>query len=199
MKNWLLLSLLISPCVETAEGQRTSLSSFLDQRVSLEVSALSITDAVRQLVAAAKQENPEVVNGIGFIYEDSQKFPLYEGFNLVLKGETVRRVFDQIGAAYRHTIIYDYSEGRVRLVAASGGSDPTRKFIFTTDVASRLGLSFTSEKEVHERFVALGVLANIENIDLAKRTVIARGRQIYLDEFDMIVTVYGLLKIPDKE
>lgn len=168
-----------------------SLSTFLEHRVSLKCDASSLADAVHQLVGKANNDIVGMAYGIKFIFEDSQKFQSIEPIKFDLKNEKVRRVLDIFGANYRHEVRYDYSNGVVRLVAASGGEDSVRKYFLSKESAEKLSITFASIEKVRERIFTLVRGANLESVDLAERSIVLRGRIIELDYFDMVVTVYG--------
>lgn len=190
MKTLALLYTLLFWLCETSAGQRVSLSSFLEQKVSFGIDAASVTDAVRQLVEAANEASPGVTAGLKFFYEDSQKFASPQ-IAFIVKDEKVRRVLDHIGAAYRHEIRYSHTEGIVYLMAARGGEDSSRNYIISKETELKLGLNFADEKEISEKIGELGVLANVESVDAAKRSIVIRGKVTELDYFDMVIMVCG--------
>jgi hypothetical protein len=194
MKNLVLIGLSALISYDSAFGQRASLSTLLEQRVSLKIESSSLAGAVHQLIDAAEVASKGSSSGIKFIFKNSQKFQSIEKIEIVIKNEKMRRAFDHIGAAYRHEIGYDYSKGIVRLVAARGGEDSVRRYVFSEEVAKQLNLTFASVKKVGEEISALGVIANLESVDLANHSIILRGRRAELDYLDMVVVVYGRQK-----
>ncbi len=182
-----------SEASEVSEVSEVSVAGYMDQSISVETSGTSIIKAVHDIVSKMGAEDPDSLK-IKFEFINSSKFSNRNVIEFDFKDEKFSNILDKIGMAYKHDVNYDFKRNVIVFTAAASGSDYQKFFRISEYASNKLGLNWSSKEELIKSLQKYDVNANIEDIDLLKRSFVASGRNVYVDHIDMLI--YVISKIP---